>query len=155
MNVFMQYYININKPLYIVVPPERAIIRRERDAGAYRLSAYYMSKITSELPLTLCAPIIFFGILYWMVGIGDATLYVIFVAVYLLFCLIFQVIVFIILFNFILFQQYFSYGGQFYWRSQQPNCCKSLITFSYKVVSSTPRYGRKSNSQSLKFQVIL
>jgi hypothetical protein len=57
MNVFMQYYININKPLYIVVPPERAIIRRERDAGAYRLSAYYIAKITSELPLTLCAPV--------------------------------------------------------------------------------------------------
>ena len=87
----MQYYININKPLYIVVPPERAIIRRERDAGAYRLSAYYIAKITSELPLTLCAPLIFFSILYWMVGIGDATLWVIYVAVNLEFCLIVQV----------------------------------------------------------------
>ena len=91
MNVFMQYYININKSLYIVVPPERAIIRRERDAGAYRLSAYYIAKITSELPLTLCAPLIFFSILYWMVGIGDATLWVIYVAVNLEFCLIVQV----------------------------------------------------------------
>ena len=91
MNVFMQSYTNINKPLYIVVPPERVIIRRERDAGAYRLSAYYIAKITSELPLTLCAPLIFFSILYWMVGIGDATLWVTFLAVSLLFCLIVQV----------------------------------------------------------------
>jgi len=87
------YSIKINKPFYFVVPPERAIIRRERDAGAYRLSAYYMAKITSELPLVLCAPLIFFCILYWMVGIGDATLCVIYVAVNLLFCLIVQVII--------------------------------------------------------------
>jgi hypothetical protein len=73
--------VRFRSELYIVVPPERAIIRRERDAGAYRLSAYYMSKITSELPLILCVPLIFFSFLYWMVGIGDATLYVIFVAV--------------------------------------------------------------------------
>jgi ABC-type multidrug transport system permease subunit len=134
MNVFMQYYINIDKPLYIVVPPERVIIRRERDAGAYRLSAYYIAKITSELPLLLCAPLIFFSILYWMVGIGDATLYVIFVAVNLLYCLMVQVIAIIILFkkslkipkgqseavnrrtdnNMRHSQQYFSNGGQFY-----------------------------------------
>ena len=49
-----------------------------------------MSKITSELPLILCVPLIFFSFLYWMVGIGDATLYVIFVAVNLLYCLIAQ-----------------------------------------------------------------
>jgi ABC-type multidrug transport system permease subunit len=158
MNVFMQYYININKPLYIVVPPERAIIRRERDAGAYRLSAYYIAKITSELPLTLCAPLIFFSILYWMVGIGDATLWVIYVAVNLEFCLIVQVSILsfyltLFYFNSILVMAVSFIGGEN--RSQQPNCCKSLITFSYKVVSSTPRYGRKSNSQSLKFQVIL
>jgi Na+-transporting NADH:ubiquinone oxidoreductase subunit NqrF len=55
--------------------------------------------MTSELPLILFAPLIFFSILYWMVGIGDATLYVIFVAVNLLYCLIIQVIVFIILFK--------------------------------------------------------
>jgi hypothetical protein len=92
-----------------------------------------MSKITSELPLILFAPLIFFSILYWMVGIGDATLYVIFVAVNLLYCLIIQVIVFIILFkkslkipkgqseavnrrtdNMRHSQQYFSNGGQFY-----------------------------------------
>ena len=83
----------LKKTFYIVVPPERSIIRRERDAGAYRLSAYYMAKITSELPLVLCAPLIFFSILYWMVGIGDATLCVIYVAVNLLFCLIVQVII--------------------------------------------------------------
>ena len=95
LNGFMQNYsINIKKKqLYIVVPPERAIIRRERDAGAYHLSAYYMAKITSELPLTLCVPLIFFCILYWMVGIGDTTLCVIYVAVNLLYCLIVQVII--------------------------------------------------------------
>ena len=93
-----------------------------------------MSKITSELPLILCVPLIFFSFLYWMVGIGDATLYVIFVAVNLLYCLIAQVIVIIILFkkslkipkgqseavnrrtdnNMRHSQQYFSNGGQFY-----------------------------------------
>jgi hypothetical protein len=93
-----------------------------------------MSKITSELPLILCVPLIFFSILYLMVGIGDTTLYVIFVAVNLLYCLIVQVIVIIILLkkslkipkgqseavnrrtdnNMRHSQQYFSNGGQFY-----------------------------------------
>ena len=115
-----------------------------------------MAKITSELPLTLCAPLIFFSILYWMVGMGDATLYAIFVAVNLLYCLIVQVIVFIILFKKSLkipkeqseavnrrtnnemchFQQYISNGGQFYlW--MKPESTTELTTSS-QVDNASP-----------------
>ena len=56
--------------MFIVVAQERPVILRERAAGLYRLSAYWMAKQTSELPLTFVMPIIFVSIFYWAVGLN-------------------------------------------------------------------------------------
>jgi hypothetical protein len=49
-------------------PAERAVLRKERAAGAYRLSAYFLAKTTSEIPLELLYPTMFMFITYWMAG---------------------------------------------------------------------------------------
>ncbi|KAK7098883.1 hypothetical protein V1264_003101 [Littorina saxatilis] len=58
-------------PLFDAVssfPMERVVIHKERSAGWYRLSAYYLAKMTSELPLILVQPSIFVVVSYWCVG---------------------------------------------------------------------------------------
>ena len=50
------------------VPTERPVILKERAAGAYRLSAFYFAKMSSELPLTLLMPTLFCTLTYWMAG---------------------------------------------------------------------------------------
>ena len=52
------------------VPNERTIVNKERAAGYYRLSAYYLAKLFSELPLVICQPALFLTIVYWMSGMN-------------------------------------------------------------------------------------
>lgn len=49
-------------------PSERKIVLRERAAGSYYVSAYYMAKIVAETLLQLTSPVIFSAIVYWLVG---------------------------------------------------------------------------------------
>lgn len=49
-------------------PSERKIVLRERAAGSYFVSAYYMAKICSETLLQLTSPIIFSCVVYFLVG---------------------------------------------------------------------------------------
>lgn len=50
--------------------PERTIILKERAAGSYRLSAYYLSKSAAELPMRLALPCLFLIISYPMVALS-------------------------------------------------------------------------------------
>ncbi|GAB5354528.1 hypothetical protein AAMO2058_000126200 [Amorphochlora amoebiformis] len=52
-------------------PTERAILLRERAQGAYRLSAYYTSKVVAEIPLNVINPSLFILICYYMAGVND------------------------------------------------------------------------------------
>ena len=54
--------------MVFAVPTERPVILKERAAGAYRLSAFYFAKMSSELPLTLLMPSLFCTLTYWMAG---------------------------------------------------------------------------------------
>ncbi|XP_076115530.1 uncharacterized protein LOC143083181 [Mytilus galloprovincialis] len=54
-------------------PAERMVINKERSAGWYRLSAYYLAKMTSEIPLILVQPILFITVVYWCVGLNGVT----------------------------------------------------------------------------------
>ena len=56
--------------LLFSVPGERGVISKERAAGAYRLSAYYLAKSASELPLHILAPTLFYTFIFWMAGLG-------------------------------------------------------------------------------------
>ena len=49
---------------------EKVVIHKERSSGWYRLSAYYLAKMTSELPLVLLQPSLFLTVVYWSVGLN-------------------------------------------------------------------------------------
>jgi len=49
-------------------PSERKIVLRERAAGSYFVSAYYMAKVVAETILQITSPVIFSAIVYWLVG---------------------------------------------------------------------------------------
>ena len=46
------------------------MINKERAAHWYRLSAYYLAKMTSELILILVQPTVFIIIAYWVIGLN-------------------------------------------------------------------------------------
>ncbi|KAK1429299.1 hypothetical protein QVD17_11505 [Tagetes erecta] len=50
-------------------PQERAMLKKERAADMYRLSAYFLARTTSDIPLDLLFPLIFLLIVYFMAGL--------------------------------------------------------------------------------------
>jgi len=52
-------------------PTERRVLSKERAGGSYRLSAYFLAKTFSEMPLRLCMPLIYLTISYWMANLNN------------------------------------------------------------------------------------
>ncbi|XP_021776034.1 ABC transporter G family member 22-like [Chenopodium quinoa] len=50
-------------------PQERAMLQKERAADMYRLSAYFLARTTSDLPLDLVLPVLFLIVVYFMAGL--------------------------------------------------------------------------------------
>ncbi|GMJ14766.1 Arabidopsis thaliana ATP-binding cassette G22, ATP-binding cassette G22 [Hibiscus trionum] len=50
-------------------PQERAMLNKERAADMYRLSAYFLARTTSDLPLDLILPVLFLLVVYFMAGL--------------------------------------------------------------------------------------
>ena len=58
----------------------------------YRLSAYWLAKQTSELPLILTLPLIYYVVVYWCIGLApEAWVFVVQMLTFLLFSLTNQV----------------------------------------------------------------
>ncbi|CAN1277766.1 ABC transporter G family member 22 [Linum perenne] len=66
-------------------PQERAVLSKERAADMYRLSAYFMARTTSDLPLDLILPVLFLLVVYFMAGLkmGPAPFFLTMVTVFL------------------------------------------------------------------------
>ncbi|KAL1346164.1 hypothetical protein HN51_019884 [Arachis hypogaea] len=59
-------------PLYraiFVFPDERVMLEKERSSGMYRLSSYFMAKMTVDLPMELVLPTVSILITYWMAAL--------------------------------------------------------------------------------------
>ncbi|KZV14677.1 ABC transporter G family member 22-like [Dorcoceras hygrometricum] len=50
-------------------PQERAMLSKERAADMYRLSAYFVARTMSDLPLDLLLPVLFLLVVYFMAGL--------------------------------------------------------------------------------------
>uniref|UniRef100_K4A6K2 ABC transporter domain-containing protein n=1 Tax=Setaria italica TaxID=4555 RepID=K4A6K2_SETIT len=50
-------------------PQERAMLNKERAVDMYKLSAYFLARTTSDLPLDLFLPVVFMVIVYFMAGL--------------------------------------------------------------------------------------
>lgn len=62
---------------------EKATITRERNAGAYRVSSYYLGRTIAELPVIIAVPTIHVLLVYWLVGLNQkASAFFIFLLVY-------------------------------------------------------------------------
>jgi len=55
-------------PMLSLFLDERDIFKKERAAGLYSVSAYFMAKFITELPVIIIYPFIFSSIAYWMIG---------------------------------------------------------------------------------------
>lgn len=67
LSVFWGFY-----PLFSAVfmfPQERAMLAKERSIDMYKLSAYFLAKNTSDVPLEFIMPVVFMVIVYFMVGL--------------------------------------------------------------------------------------
>lgn len=69
-------------PIINVFPLSRQIMRRERFAGLYRTSSFYLARMFVEVPSQILQRILFYVILYWMVGLqASAARFFIFLAI--------------------------------------------------------------------------
>ncbi|KAM7263754.1 hypothetical protein ACFE04_001437 [Oxalis oulophora] len=50
-------------------PQERAMLNKERAADMYRLSAYFLARTTSDIPLDMLLPLLFVILVYFMAGL--------------------------------------------------------------------------------------
>ena len=59
-------------PVVNVICMELPIFLREHFNGMYRADVYFITKQLAELPVFLITPVIFVGIIYYMVGLNPA-----------------------------------------------------------------------------------
>ncbi len=53
------------------VPSDHPVVTKERSSGTYHLSAYFMAKLVSELPLLFLHPTLFHFICHFIIGLNN------------------------------------------------------------------------------------
>ncbi|KAL7557298.1 hypothetical protein ACA910_016258 [Epithemia clementina (nom. ined.)] len=53
-------------------PEERVVIMKERSSGSYHLSAYFLAKTSSDMPVRILLPLLYMIVSYWMAGIENS-----------------------------------------------------------------------------------
>ena len=53
-------------PIITFVPMTTGLLRKERRTGAYRVSTYYLSRYTVEIPVAVLSRLVFFILIYWL-----------------------------------------------------------------------------------------
>lgn len=76
VGLMLFFIINISfstiQSVALIFPIERAVIMRERYAGSYRVSSYYVSKAISLLPIRIIAVLTYVWITYYIIGLNPA-----------------------------------------------------------------------------------
>jgi len=54
------------------VADDAGVVRRERIAGIYRLSAYFLAVVTTEIPVVIIIATMFVSVSYWMAKLMPA-----------------------------------------------------------------------------------
>jgi len=82
----MQTVLNAIQNVILIFPEERPCFLREVNNNMYGPSAYFWSKITSELPFSLMQPVIFTCIVYFVIGLNaiNATFFFMFMLIMIL-----------------------------------------------------------------------
>ncbi|KAH8802990.1 P-loop containing nucleoside triphosphate hydrolase protein [Xylogone sp. PMI_703] len=60
-------------PLITFVPMNTGLLMKERRAGAYRVSTYYLSRYSVEIPVNIVSRLPFFILIYWMCNFKPET----------------------------------------------------------------------------------
>lgn len=70
-NFFIHTYLGFSVMFKAIAtfPLEKSIVTKERQSGAYRLSAYFFGKSFAEIPVEVALPLVALTILYWMTGL--------------------------------------------------------------------------------------
>jgi len=55
----------------LTFPTAAHVVAKEREAGSYRLSAYFMAQTLAELPIQFVFPLIYMCISFWMSGVSN------------------------------------------------------------------------------------
>jgi hypothetical protein len=54
-------------PIITFVPMNTGLLMKERRTGAYRVSTYYISRYSVEVPVNIVSRLVFFVLIYWFV----------------------------------------------------------------------------------------
>jgi hypothetical protein len=53
-------------PIITFVPMTTGLLRKDRRTGAYRVSTYYLSRYSVEIPVAVVSRLVFFILIYWL-----------------------------------------------------------------------------------------
>lgn len=76
---FVMVYLIFNPMFFSLLsfPPERDTITKERAAGMYRLSSYFIAKNISEFPVLIVQPLMIYSLIYWGTGLNRSPVFLI------------------------------------------------------------------------------